>query len=195
MANHWRYESYCRSNRAVRRLVGWIHTDYRSSIWLGWVASKSLVQRRGRNPTASFKDHLPARSASPAFKLAENDCLCFDGNAASSWQVTQRCRAALKRFCAADSAEPVAQLRVPGRPCCGEASYDAAYDLCSEACQEFGWYRRNCVSPVLVEGKKTAGLEVAEQSHSESLTDWIAVSVGDGCYPASGKVEQMHELG
>ena len=45
-----------------------------------------------------------------------------------------------------------------------KSSYDAAYDLCTKACQEFGWYNRNCaINPVLVEGKKTAGLEVAEQ--------------------------------
>src|SRR4029077_7546913 len=75
----------------------------------------------------------------------------------------------------------------------------AAYDLCSKACQEFGWYNRNCaINPVLVEGKKTAGLEVAEQCHEiNALPDWVAVSVGDGCTIAGiwkGLCE-MHELG
>jgi threonine synthase len=36
------------------------------------------------------------------------------------------------------------------------------------------------VNPSLVEGKKTCGLEIAEQTH-EDVPDWVAVSVGDGC--------------
>ena len=51
---------------------------------------------------------------------------------------------------------------------------------------------------MLVEGKKTAGLEVAEQSAEfGGVPDWVAVSVGDGCTIAGiwkGLVE-MRELG
>ncbi len=78
----------------------------------------------------------------------------------------------------------VAQLQVFGATVFAvKASYDAAYELCSKACQEFGWYNRNCaINPVLVEGKKTAGLEVAEQcGEFGGVPDWVAVSVGDGC--------------
>jgi len=33
-----------------------------------------------------------------------------------------------------------------------------AYDLCTQACQRFGWYNRNAaINPYLVEGKKTGG--------------------------------------
>src|SRR5258708_40373697 len=43
-------------------------------------------------------------------------------------------------------------------------SYDDAFDLCIEACNAFGWYNRNTgYNPYLVEGKKTVGLEIAEQ--------------------------------
>ena len=39
-----------------------------------------------------------------------------------------------------------------------------AYELCNQACERFGWYNRNAaINPYLVEGKKTGGLEVAEQ--------------------------------
>ncbi len=80
-----------------------------------------------------------------------------------------------------------------------KASYDAAYDLCTRACHEFGWYNRNCaINPVLVEGKKTAGLEVAEQSAQfGGVPDWVAVSVGDGCTIAGiwKGLRQMHDLG
>jgi threonine synthase len=63
------------------------------------------------------------------------------------------------------------------------SSYDDAYDLCKKVCREFGWYNRNCaINPVLVEGKKTAGLEIAEQSADfGGVPEWVAVSVGDGC--------------
>lgn len=60
-------------------------------------------------------------------------------------------------------------------------SYAEAYDLCTQACARFGWYNRNCaVNPYLVEGKKTGGLEVAEQC-ADDPPDWVAVSIGDGC--------------
>jgi threonine synthase len=78
----------------------------------------------------------------------------------------------------------VAQLQVFGATVFAvNSSYDDAYDLCTKVCQEFGWYNRNCaINPVLVEGKKTAGLEIAEQSADfGGVPDWVAVSVGDGC--------------
>jgi threonine synthase len=36
------------------------------------------------------------------------------------------------------------------------------------------------VNPSLVEGKKTCGLEIGEQTEGD-VPDWVAVSVGDGC--------------
>ncbi|HEY3394993.1 MAG TPA: pyridoxal-phosphate dependent enzyme, partial [Lacipirellulaceae bacterium] len=79
------------------------------------------------------------------------------------------------------------------------SSYDDAYDLCTKACHEFGWYNRNCaINPVLVEGKKTAGLEIAEQSSGfGGVPDWVAVSVGDGCTIAGiwKGLQTMRELG
>jgi threonine synthase len=53
--------------------------------------------------------------------------------------------------------------------------------MCQRACDRHGWYNRNAaVNPTLVEGKKTGGLEIAEQCGDE-VPDWVAVSVGDGC--------------
>lgn len=60
-------------------------------------------------------------------------------------------------------------------------TYAEAYELCNQACAAFGWYNRNCaINPYLVEGKKTGGLEVAEQC-ADDAPDWVAASVGDGC--------------
>jgi len=60
-------------------------------------------------------------------------------------------------------------------------SYEQAFQLSQQACEKWGWYNRNCaINPYLVEGKKTAGLEIAEQLAWQP-PDWVAVSVGDGC--------------
>jgi threonine synthase len=94
----------------------------------------------------------------------------------------------------------VAQLQVFGASVFAvNSSYDDAYDLCTKVCHEFGWYNRNCaINPVLVEGKKTAGLEIAEQSAAfDGIPDWVAVSVGDGCTIAGiwKGLRTMRELG
>jgi len=92
----------------------------------------------------------------------------------------------------------LAQLRASGATVCRVAgSYDDVWDLCSVLSDRAGWLNRNCaVNPYLVEGKKTAGLEIAEQLGSE-MTDWVAVGVGDGCTIAGiGKgLREAHEAG
>jgi threonine synthase len=76
-------------------------------------------------------------------------------------------------------------------------TYEQAFDLCREACDKFGWYNRNSgTNPFLVEGKKTAGLEIGEQFGS-AIPDWVVVSVGDGCTIGGiGKgLQEMKRLG
>jgi threonine synthase len=82
-----------------------------------------------------------------------------------------------------------------------DGTYDQAWELCMQAAAEFGWYNRNCaINPYLVEGKKTAGLEMAEQFHSlmpGKSPDWVVVSVGDGCTIGGVHkgLKEMHRLG
>jgi threonine synthase len=77
-------------------------------------------------------------------------------------------------------------------------TYEQAFDLCRAACERFRWYNRNSgTNPYLVEGKKTAGLEIAEQFSlgamlDGALPDWVAVSVGDGC-TIGGITKGLHE--
>jgi threonine synthase len=162
-----------------------------------------LFKDEGRNPTASFKDRASSVGVAHALQLGAKTIACAStGNAASSL-AGHAALAGLpaKIFVPQTAPEPkVAQLQVFGATVFAvKASYDAAYDLCSQACQEFGWYNRNCaINPVLVEGKKTAGLEVAEQSRAMGVTpDWVAVSVGDGCMIAGiwKGLKQMHAMG
>ena len=78
-------------------------------------------------------------------------------------------------------------------------TYEQAFELCRAACERFRWYNRNSgTNPYLVEGKKTAGLEIAEQFSGGAmldgaLPDWVAVSVGDGC-TIGGITKGLHEF-
>ncbi len=61
-----------------------------------------------------------------------------------------------------------------------EGSYDDAFELCLEACDEFGWYNRNTgLNPFTVEGKKTVALETAAAMAPET-PDVVIVPTGDG---------------
>ena len=65
-----------------------------------------------------------------------------------------------------------------------EGTYEDAFHTCQESVTEFGWYNRNCaINPYLVEGKKTCGLEIAEQMRGR-LPDVVTVALGDGCTTA-----------
>lgn len=204
--NHWRYEELLPlAPQAIRHdwQVGWtpIIDSPRLARHLG--LKQLLVKDEGRNPTASFKDRASSVGVAHALQVGAKSIACAStGNAASSL-AGHAALAGLPAyiFVPATAPEPkVAQLQVFGATVFAvNASYDAAYDLCTRACHEFGWYNRNCaINPVLVEGKKTAGLEVAEQVQAlGGVPDWLAVSVGDGCTIAGiwKGLMQMKELG
>jgi threonine synthase len=204
--NHWRYEELLPLKPAAVRhdwSVGYtpVIDSPRLAKQLG--VRQLLFKDEGRNPTASFKDRASSVGVAHALQVGAKTIACAStGNAASSL-AGHAALAGLPAmiFVPQTAPEPkVAQLQVFGATVFAvKSSYDAAYDLCSQACQEFGWYNRNCaINPVLVEGKKTAGLEIAEQSRELGIVpDWVAVSVGDGCTIAGiwKGLKQMHELG
>jgi threonine synthase len=153
------------------------------------------LKDEGRNPSGSLKDR-PSWVAAVAAKGRTVAC-ASTGNAASSLAV--QC-AALDTpsviFVPERAPLPkLAQPRVFGATVFRvQGNYEQAYELCAEAAEHFGWYLRSAaINPLLVEGKKTCGLELGEAE----VSDWVAVSVGDGCTIAAiwkGLVE-MHELG
>lgn len=66
-----------------------------------------------------------------------------------------------------------------------QGNYDDAFDLCMQACGEFGWYNRNtAINPFTVEGKKTAALEIA-LSMAPNVPDVVIVPTGDGVIVAA----------
>jgi threonine synthase len=181
--------------------VGWtpIVDAPRLARWAG-VRALSLKDE-GRNPTASFKDRASVVGVTRALAARARVVACAStGNAASSLAgAAASVGLSTVIFVPETAPEPkIAQLLVFGaRVIRVRGSYDATWELCQRACLRHGWYNRNAaVNPSLVEGKKTCGLELGEQT-GDSVPDWIAVSVGDGCTIAGiwkGLVE-MRTLG
>jgi threonine synthase len=166
--------------------------------WAG--VRRLLLKDEGRNPTASFKDRASAVGVTRALARRARVVACAStGNAATSLagaaaSVGLPCVIFVPEF----APEPkVAQLLVFGaRVLRVKGSYDETWELCQRACDRHGWYNRNAaVNPSLVEGKKTCGLEIAEECGDE-LPDWVVVSVGDGCTFAGiwKGLQQMHAL-
>jgi len=144
-----------------------------------------LLKDDGRNPTASLKDRASSLGAALAAESRFEVVSCAStGNAASSlagMAASLGLRSVI--FVPERAPEPkITQLLIFGATVIRvRGSYEDAFQLCQQSCERYGWYNRNAaINPYLVEGKKTAGLEVGEQMHWET-PDWVAVSVGDGC--------------
>jgi threonine synthase len=181
--------------------VGWtpITEAPRLAEWAG--VRTLLVKDEGRNPTASFKDRASAVGVTRARAARAKVVACAStGNAASSLAgAAAAVGMTAVIFVPEFAPEPkVAQLMIFGaRVLRVKGGYDETWELCQRACARHGWYNRNAaVNPSLVEGKKSCGLEIAEQA-GDAVPDWVAVSVGDGCTIAGiwkGLVE-MRALG
>jgi threonine synthase len=167
--------------------------------------SRCWVKDEGRNPTASFKDRASAMGVVKALERNAVSIACAStGNAASSlagFAAAAGMPASIFVPAHAPKAK-VAQLLAYGAQVFSvDGTYDEAWELCMQACAEFGWYNRNCaINPYLVEGKKTVSLELAEQfMHLTpgSFPDWVVVSAGDGCTIGGvwKGLREMHTLG
>ena len=184
----WRYPELLPISPAVPRppqSVGWtpLVDAPRLAEWCG--VSRLRIKDEGRNPSASFKDRASAVAVVHARSLRLETLACAStGNAASSlagMAAGMGMKAVI--FIPETAPEPkVAQLLAFGATVVKvRGGYEGAYALCNEACEQWGWYNRNCaINPFLVEGKKTCGLELAEQTMG-APADWVVVSVGDGC--------------
>lgn len=162
---------------------------------------KLFLKDDGRNPTNSFKDRASAIGVMKAMEFGFNTIACAStGNAASSLAGLSAATG-LKSYIFVPERAPepkVTQLLIFGATVFRvKGTYEQAFELSNQVCEQFGWYNRNSgTNPYLVEGKKTAGLEIAEQM-KEHLPDWVVVSVGDGCTIGGiGKgLQEMKQLG
>lgn len=141
-----------------------------------------------RNPSGSTKDRASFLVAAKALEYdKEIIATASTGNAAT----------ALAAICASSGQKAIVFVPVSAPPAkltqmqsygarifAVEGSYDQAFELCNEACREFGWYNRNtALNPFTTEGKKTAALEIATQLDGK-IPDVIIVPAGDGVITA-----------
>ncbi|MBI4548961.1 MAG: threonine synthase [Ignavibacteriae bacterium] len=202
--SHWRYRELLPISPSLNPPllhVGWtpVYDVSRLARELG--IRKLFLKDDGRNPTNSFKDRASSVGVLKAIEFGFDTIACAStGNAASSL-AGMAAAAGLNCYIFVPERAPepkVTQLLIFGATVFKvKGTYEQAFDLCREACEQFGWYSRNSgTNPYLVEGKKTAGLEIAEQMR-DHLPDWVVVSVGDGCTIGGiGKgLQEMKQLG
>lgn len=201
----WRYAELLPvespANRASPLLVGGTPILEAHRLARQLDVARVVVKDEARSFSGSLKDRASAVGVALALADGRRAIACAStGNAAAS-TATLAAAAGLPAVVlipAKTAAGKLAQLRACGATI-GQApiSYDDVWDLCSALSDRAGWLNRNCaVNPYLVEGKKTAGLEIAEQL-GDDITDWVAVGVGDGCTLAGiGKgLMEAHDAG
>ncbi|CAN5691634.1 threonine synthase [soil metagenome] len=202
--SHWRYrellpldEEFC----PTEGTCGWtpIVEAPRLARVLG--IGRLRLKDDGRNPSGSFKDRPSSVAIAHAMQIGASVVACAStGNAASSLACMAaigalECNIFVAHYCPQGK---LAQLLAYGaRVFCVQGTYAQAYELCNQACDAFGWYNRNAaINPYLVEGKKSGGMELAEQL-ADDPPEWVSASVGDGCSIAGMHkgIEQMRAIG
>lgn len=147
------------------------------------------VKDDGLSPTGSYKDRASAVGVAAALDAGCRAGACAStGNAASSFAGIGA-SLGLETVVFVPRGAPVPKLTqlllFGARVFVVDGDYDATYDLCESAIAAQGWYNRNAaVNPFLVEGKKTAAFEIAEDLAFEA-PDVCVVAVGDGCILSS----------
>ncbi|MDP3447441.1 MAG: threonine synthase [Eubacteriales bacterium] len=165
--------------------IGWtpLYRSLRLGRQLG--VETLFIKDDGLNPTGSLKDRASGVAVAKAIELGYDTISCSStGNAASSC-AGNAARMGLKTVIFVPERAPlgkVAQLLIFGANVVSvKGDYRQTFELSKAAIEKWGFYNRNAgINPVMTEGKKTVALEIAEQLNWNP-TDWVAVSVGDGC--------------
>lgn len=191
-ANHdfsmWRYGGlipveHHRTKMMLR--IGWtpLYEARRLHKQLG--IKQLYIKDEGLNPSGSTKDRASGVAVLKALELGATTVACSStGNAASSLA----CHAAhmgLDCVIFVPKRAPIGKLTqmslYGAHVMMVDGDYQATYALSKESITKHGFYNRNAaINPFLIEGKKTVALEIIEQLNFKP-TDWIAISVGDGC--------------
>ena len=202
--DHWRYRELLpiRQDAVLPAVpVGWTPIVDAPSLARHVGVGRLLLKDDGRNPSGSLKDRASSVGVVKAREKRRHIIACAStGNAASScaaMAASMGLRSVI--FVPQRAPEPkVTQLLIFGATVLRVGgSYEDAFQLCQRTTGRMGWYNRNCaINPYLVEGKKTAGLEISEQL-AWDVPAWVAVSVGDGCTIAGiwKGFREMHTLG
>lgn len=146
-----------------------------------------LLKNETVNPTGSFKDRQVAVGISHATEIgAATVAVVSSGNvacAASAYAARAGMQAVLLMHAHA-ATDKIAQAAVYGGHVVqvDSPSASAVFDLCVEACAQFGWYHLSTAgiyNPFNVEGAKTIAYELYAQL-APDLPDWVVAPVGGG---------------
>ena len=184
----WRYLEYLPVEglgRRPRLRVGWSPFYEADALARKLGLGRLCIKDDGVNPTASLKDRASAMAVVKAEEAGAEVIACSStGNAASSL-AGNAAAAGFPTYIFVPSRAPkgkVSQLMIFGAHVISvDSTYEDTFRLSEQAIARYGWYNRNAaINPYLMEGKKTVALEIAEQLHWK-MTDFVALSVGDGC--------------
>jgi threonine synthase len=137
-----------------------------------------------RNPSGSTKDRASLLVVAKAVEYGcDTVATASTGNAASALAAVAA-SVGLRAVVLVPAAAPpakLAQMQSYGAVVVPvDGNYDQAFELCSAACDQFGWYNRStALNPFTIEGKKTAALEIAA-TMAPDPPDTILVPTGDG---------------
>jgi len=170
------------------RAAGWTPTFSPPMLRAQLGLERLWIKDESRNPTASFKDRASAIVVARAREIgAEVVVTASTGNAGAALAGMAAAVGQEAVIFAPRTAPPakVAQLLIYGaQVLLVDGNYDQAFDLALLAGHEFGWYVRNTgYNPFTAEGKKTAALEIWENTLVRETFEQplaIFVSVGDG---------------
>lgn len=149
--------------------------------------ARVLLKNETGNPTGSFKDRQVSVGISHARAQGfDTVAVVSSGNVACA-TAAYAARAGMKAVLFMHGmAAPgkIAQAAAYGATVIKVQSPSAStvFDLCIEACREFGWYHLSTSGmhePFNVEGAKTIAYELYQQTNG-ALPDWIVAPVGGG---------------
>ncbi|MGD9761970.1 MAG: threonine synthase [Candidatus Izemoplasmatales bacterium] len=184
----WRYLPLLPVNEEFTKntlRVGWTPLLRSNNVMKKYGSKALYFKDDGQNPTQSLKDRASVIACVKALELGQTTIACSStGNAASSL-AGNAARLGIKTVIFVPKRAPLgklSQLLVFGATVIKvNGDYKKTYNLSKKAIEHFNWYNRNAaINPNLIEGKKTVALEIAEQLEFNP-TDWVVVSVGDGC--------------
>ncbi len=196
-------KAYFKNNRdySIKRYLPFLTVDpkyFTNTLNVGWTPlykstklSEDLdikdlyFKDDGQNPTQSLKDRASIIACLKAKELGYDTISCSStGNAASSL-AGNAAKMGLKTVIFVPKRAPIGkliQLKAFGSNLIKvDGDYKDTFRLSKESIEYYKWYNRNAaINPHLVEGKKTVAMEIAEQLDFKP-TDYVFVSVGDGC--------------
>lgn len=181
--------------------IGWtpLYKSIRLRRMLG--VKELYIKDDGMNPTSSLKDRASGVAVAKAIELGYSTICCSStGNAASSLAGNAAHMGLTSVIFVPERAPEgkLAQLLIYGaRLVAVRGDYRATFEMSKAAIEKYGWYNRNAgINPILTEGKKTVAFEIAEQL-GFNVTDWVSVSVGDGCTVGAvyNGFRELYEIG